>query len=125
MAEQLRPQALPKKAYKLTFGTHRDPNPDFHPDSVMMPEMSHVVRNVGDIVMLTDDQYRAFKDRFTPADEGATSTADADKEVLENAKKVAAATGEMVDPNKSLPTPSNPHQEGQHTAAQQTGTKKN
>ena len=124
VANRPKPPAQVKKPYRLTFGTHKHPNPDFQPDSVMMPELSHLTAQVGDIVMLTDDQYKAFRDRFVPADEKADAVASADKEAFESAKKVAAATGQMVDPNQSPQVARNPLIEEQASRAKQTGAQK-
>lgn len=111
-ADRRRPNARkePTKKYRLHHGSHMYPNPEYAAGYVTVPELSHVRAQVGDVVELTDSQYRSFKDRFTPIDEGGSDVKNADAEVLENAKKAAAKTGEMVDPNRAqaLPHSQNP-----------------
>jgi len=98
----------PTKPYRLMSGKHVFPNPEFVSGYVTAPELSHIRAEVGDVVELTDNQYKAFKDRFIPIDEKGHDVKDADAEVLENAKKAAAKTGEMVDPNQPIPHAKNP-----------------
>jgi len=92
------------KDYRLTKGTHRFPNPDYNPAS-SDPELSHVEATAGDVVPLTDDQFKAFHDKFVPLGSEASEVRDADQQVLENAKARAAVTGQSVDPNQPPSTP--------------------
>jgi len=89
--------AREKKKYRLIRGTHRVPNPDFVEGSDA--EESHKIAEVGDIIWLTDDQFKAFKDKFAPLGSDATDVRDEDQEELDNAKIEAARTGENVNPN--------------------------
>lgn len=94
---------LDKKPYRLMTGTHRVPNPSFDQKSDD-PETSHVLAQEGDIVYLTDDQYKSFKDKFRPTESEGTEIKDGDEAEFTAAKLKAAATGEMVNPNAKPPT---------------------
>jgi hypothetical protein len=90
--------AKPTKAYRLTKGTHSVPNPSYNADTDE-PEQSHKDAQVGDVVMLNDDQFRAFRDKFVPVESEATDVRDADTKKLADAKAQAAKTGQNVNPN--------------------------
>jgi hypothetical protein len=87
--------------YRLTHGTHRVPNPEFT-EGKDEPELSHGIAQAGDVVHLTDAQFKSFKDKFRPLGTGATDARDADEAEFQTAKDVAAATGQNIDPNKPI-----------------------
>ena len=91
----------PTKKYRLTRGTHYVARPGHDPEKDN-PEDSHAVAQVGDIVDLTDDQYKAFKDKFVPAEQEAVTLKDDEAANKLAAEAVAAATGQTIDPNKPL-----------------------
>jgi hypothetical protein len=88
-----------RKLYKLTRGEHRHPNPEYDPAMVNTQEVSHFVIGVGDKVMLTDAQFKAFKDKFEPCEADASGVRDGYAAELDQAKKQAATTGQTVNPN--------------------------
>lgn len=94
--------AREKKPYRLTRGTHRMPNPNFVQDRDDPESESHVVAQVGDTCFLNDDQYKAFKDKFSPIATDSTDVKDADVAELDAAKLAAVATGQNIDPNKPI-----------------------
>jgi len=95
--------ALPTKRYRLVSNKdHRVPNPDYV-EGKSDPIESHVTAKKGDIVSLTDEQFKAFKDKFVPVDNAATSTRDTDADALLAAQQIAEETGENVDPNTLTP----------------------
>lgn len=95
--------AIERKNYKLLPGkTHRVPNPNYIEGKDDAATESHVQAKEGDIVQLTDEQYKSFKDKFIPVGSDASSVRDRDAEELETAKVQAAKTGQMVDPNKAI-----------------------
>ncbi len=89
-----------KKPYRLLPGkTHRVPNPEFVQDA-NDPEESHVVAKAGDEVMLTDEQYKSFKDKFAPLSSQGADIRDLEDVKLEAAKVETSKTGQPTDPNK-------------------------
>lgn len=86
------------KKYRLMRGTHDVPNPEFDPDSDD-PVRSHVRLEPGALVELNDDQYKAFHDRFEPAESAASDVKTADQAQLQAAKAEAVRTGTTVNPN--------------------------
>jgi hypothetical protein len=90
--------SVPFRQYRLKRGTHQIPNPDYDPTS-SQPVASHVVAVAGDVVDLTDEQFKSFHDRFVPLSSESAEVRDDNDEALENAKRVAARTGEPQDPN--------------------------
>jgi hypothetical protein len=96
-----------KKKYRLKQGqTHWAPNPEFKEGSD--PSGSHYEAKDGALVELTDDQFKAFHDKFDPAESAASSVRDADNAELESAKQTAAVTGTSQNPNAKPTTTTNP-----------------
>jgi len=93
--------AAPMKEYKLVRGKHRIVNPNFK-EGVDDGETSHILLPLGSKVMLTDAQFKAFKDRFQPVSSASSEVRDLDLKELEDAKELAIKTGSTIDPNKSL-----------------------
>ena len=89
------------KNYRLLRGTHRVVNPDFKAGDP--PETSHRIAEKGDLVPLSDEQFKAFKDKFAPVDTDGTDIRDADDAQLEEAKAKAVRTGQTVNPNETAP----------------------
>lgn len=87
------------KMYKLMRGEHRIPNPSYDP-TLHQPDESHVTIEAGENVALTDDQFRAFSDKFVPAESAASSVRDEDDQRFEQAKMIAKANpGQPINPN--------------------------
>lgn len=84
-----------KKPYILLQGTHSAPNPDYVPGDQATGGLSHILHQKGDVVMLTKDQYFAFRNKFRPHSSHAPIDPDAEVEVDPNAPaapKVATST---------------------------------
>jgi len=90
------------KKYRLKYGTHSVPNPEYKPDPedpTVDTRDSHYNVEAGALVELNDDQYAAFQDKFEPAESAASDVKSAQTANLEAAKTQAAATGQAVNPN--------------------------
>jgi hypothetical protein len=88
-----------KSKYRLVKGTHMVPRPTFVQDKDPTEE-SHALANEGDVVELTDEQFKSFGDKFAPIGEDAVELRDDQTANLNQAKLEAAKTGQTVNPNK-------------------------
>jgi hypothetical protein len=106
----------PTKLYRLRYLngksiSHSVPNPDAEPAFAGDPEAAHTLAHSGDLVPLNEDQYKAFKDKFDPAESGASDVAAADAAELIAAKTLAQQTGQTVNPNVPQPPRPQPPQQ--------------
>lgn len=92
-----------RKAYRLKPGkSHRVPNPDYVEGKDDAATESHKIATEGDIVYLNDEQFKSFRDKFTPVSTDSTDVRDDDDATLAAAKVAAAKTGQNINPNKPL-----------------------
>jgi len=99
--------AVPTKKYRLKTGVgkHFVPNPDFKAEDEGADSSNprQYEAPPGSIVDLTDDQFRAFHNKFEPVEVAATDVRDGEAQKLEDAKVIAASTGQNVNPNAPMP----------------------